>query len=441
MVEEKSKKIIYLEKILKMMSVLILKKYKPRIIGITGSVGKTSAKEAIFTVLKGQFDIRRNEKNYNNEIGLPLTIIGAETGGNSLLKWVIIFAKALGMYILKVKYPKILVLELAADRPGDMKYLVDFIQPEFGIITDISGSHLEFFKSLESITKEKGYLVRNLKEGGTAILNIDNPQLKKIKEQIKSTILTFGFSEEADIRATDIFYNYSKNEESGQSEIKGLSFKLNYRGTSIPMRLNNVLAGHSVYAALSAVAAGISLGLNLVEIGQALENFSLPFGRMNLMQGIKNTHIIDDSYNASLLSTTSALETLSNIKAKRKIAVLGDMLELGSGSDAEHLAVVKKFSDINGDILITVGNRMKRAVEKLHNGNEKDKIIFSFANPMDAGKKLQDIMKKGDLILVKGSQGMRMEKVVEEVMAEPEHAAELLCRQDARWKNKPWREV
>lgn len=437
---DKPKKLIYLEKTLKLMSVLVLKKYHPRVIGITGSVGKTSAKDAIFTVLASRGNVRKNEKNYNNEIGLPLTIIGTETGGNSPFAWLGVFLKWLGLIIFPVKYPEFLVLEMAADRPGDIKYLVDFINPEIGVITDISGSHLEFFKTLEGITKEKGYLAKNVRDNGAAILNIDNPQLKKLKNEIKIRTLTFGFGEEADIQATGVLYNYASG-RNGQRGLKGLSFKLNYKGTSMPMRLNNILAEHSIYSALVGVAVGIEMGLNLVEIGKALEDFSLPSGRMNLIRGIKNTIIIDDSYNASPVSTAAALSVFKNIEARRKIAVLGDMLELGNDTEPGHQEVARVFLASGGDIFMAVGKRMEHAVSELKKHNVDENRIFHFASPMEAGLQLQKIMTEDDLILVKGSQGMRMEKIVEEVMAEPLRAGELLCRQDAKWKSKPWQEV
>ena len=421
------------------MAVLILKKYHPKVIGITGSVGKTSTKEAVFAVLDGHFRVRRNEKNYNNEIGLPLTIIGVETGGDSFWGWVVVVFKWLGIIIFPVKFPEVLVLELAADRPGDIKYLVDFIKPEIGIITDISGSHMEYFKNLDSIAKEKWYLARHVGEKGTAIINIDNPYLLKLKNNLRSEVLSFGFSQDADVEASDVSYNYIKN--NGHSELRGLSFKLNYRGTIIPMRLNNILAAHNIYAALAGIAVGIKLGLNLVEIGRALENFTLPTGRMNLIRGIKNTIIIDDSYNASPVSATAAMKVLGEIEAPRKIAVMGDMLELGTGSETGHRELAKKFLEIRGDIFIAVGSRMQKAVAELAKHNTSPERILTFASPLEAGKKLQEIMRDGDLILVKGSQGMRMEKIVEEVMAEPLRAGEFLCRQDKKWKEKEWREV
>jgi UDP-N-acetylmuramoyl-tripeptide--D-alanyl-D-alanine ligase len=207
------------------------------------------------------------------------------------------------------------------------------------------------------------------------------------------------------------------------------------------MRLNNILAEHSIYSALSGICVGMHLGVNLVEIGSGLANFTTPCGRVSLVPGIKNTLIIDDSYNSSPVSASAALSVLSKIKARRKIAVLGDMLELG-GSDKEgHEEVAKKFLEAKGDIFFAVGKRMKSAEQFLKKHNLGEGRIFSFENPMEAGKKLQEIMHEGDLILVKGSQGMRMEKIVEEVMAEPQKAPELLCRQDKKWKERPWEPV
>lgn len=437
----KSKKLVYLEKILRTMAVLVLKKYNPKIVGITGSVGKTSAKEAAYAALAGSFRVRRNEKNYNNEIGIPLTIIGAETGERSFWKWLRVFLKWLGIMIFPIEYPEILILEMAADRPGDIRYLAKFIDPKIAIITDISESHLEYFKNVEEISKEKGSLIKNINEKGLAILNIDNERIKKLARQTKVRVMSFGFSPEADICASDIFYNYADLSNSGGRIIRGLSFKLTYKGTTIPMRLNNILARHSIYSALSAVAVGIELGLNLVEIGASLENFCLPYGRMNLIPGIKNSMIIDDTYNASPVSTIAALKVLEEIRAPRKIAVLGDMLELGAEEEAGHREAAREFIKIKNGIILTVGSRMQFMADELKKHGILPERLFVLSNPIDAGRVLQDIIGEGDLILVKGSQGMRMEKVVEEVMAQPQKAPELLCRQNASWKNKPWKEA
>lgn len=438
MSDNKPKKLIFLEKVLRWMSVLVLKKYKPRIVSITGSVGKTSTKEAVYTVLSSKFKVRKNVKNYNNEIGVPLTIIGAESGYRSAFKWMEVFLEWLFMMIFRFDYPQVLVLEMGSDRPGAIKYLTDFISSEAGIITDISSSHIEFFSRISAIAKEKGTLVKELDEKGLAVLNADNPHVAKLAEQTKANVITFGFSEKADMRATDAVFVY--NGETGK-EIRGISFKLTYKGTVIPVRLVNILAHHQIYAALAAATIGVWFDMNLVEIGTALEKFCAPAGRMNLLKGIKNTLIFDDTYNASPISTFAALDMLGKISASRKIAVLGDMLELGEETEKGHVSAARKFLEVRGDIFFAVGSRMRFAVAELERHNFPKENIFSFDNPMDAGEKLQEVMRPGDLVLIKGSQGMRMEKIVEEVMFEPQKASELLCRQNEEWREKPFKIV
>lgn len=432
----------FLQKILRFMAVSVLKKYNPRIVSVTGSVGKTSTKEAIFSVLATKFRVRRSEKNYNNEIGLPLTIIGANSGQCFLLQWARVFLKWLWVMIAPLEYPEILILEMGADRQGDIKYLTDFIKSEVGVVTDVSASHIEFFKNLETVAKEKGTLINKLNEDGLAVLNFDNSYVENMKNQTKARTVGFGFGQDADMRATDILFVYHKESGATDSkttgEIKGISFKLNYKGTSIPVRLGNILARHQIYSALAAAAVGEWFGLNLVEIGMALENFSVPCSRMNLIEGIKNTSIIDDTYNSSPSAAMAALDVLGEIKAKRKIVVLGDMLELGNESEKNHQSVGRKFLEIKGDIFFAVGKYMEVAVAELKKNAFPRENIYIFSNPEEAGRKLQEIMKEGDLILVKGSQGMRMEKVIEEIMAKPQKAEELLCRQNEEWKKLPF---
>lgn len=427
-------KLKMLQKILRTMAILVLKKYNPKIVSITGSVGKTSTKEAIFAVLGSRFRVRRNEKNYNNEIGIPLTIIGANSGNSSLWGWAKVFLKWVVVMVSPVEYPEILILEMGADRPGDIEYLTSFVRSDVGAVTDVSLSHIEFFKSLEDVAKEKGTLIRKLDENGLAIINMDNPHVAKMKEQLRSEVISIGFTEAADMRATDPAFVYADDQNK---EIKGLSFKLNYKGTTIPVRLDCVLAKHQIFSALVAAAAGVWFGLNLVEIAAALKNFVPPCGRMNLLAGIKNSLIIDDTYNSSPTSVAAALSVLGEISAQRKIAVLGDMLELGIETEKGHQGVAKKFLEIKGDIFFAVGVRMQFAVEELLKHNFPKTNIFSFQNSVEAGKKLKELIREDDLILVKGSQGMRMEKVVEEIMADPQKAEVLLCRQNKEWKKIP----
>lgn len=431
---EKPFHISFLIRSLRFMAFRILRKYQPQIIGITGSIGKTSAKEAVAWVLAEKFSLRKNDKNYNNEIGLPLTIIGAKSGNRSLWGWFKVFAYGLWIIIFSVKYPKILILEMGADRPGDIQYLTSLVKCQIGVITEVGQSHIEFFGSLENIAKEKGELARSLPDKGLAILNADNPLVAGMAADLKSAVVTFGFSELADLWATDVAFNYSENEK-----IQGLSFKLNFRGTSIPVRLNNALAKHQIYSALIAAAVAEELEMNLVEIAARLSDFSPPPSRLNLLAGIKNTFLIDDTYNTSPDSCVAALEVLQEIKANRKIAVLGDMLELGAETERSHRQIGRKLFEIKADLVFFFGTRMKFAAEELKKHNFNPENMFYFENHADLGKKLQSEMREGDLVLIKGSQAMRMEKIVEEVMADPLAAGKLLCRQNKEWKEKEFK--
>ncbi|MFH1822992.1 MAG: Mur ligase family protein, partial [Patescibacteria group bacterium] len=174
---------------LKILAKLILAKYKPDIIGVTGSVGKTSTKEAIYTVLNTKFKVRKNIKNYNNEIGLPLTIIGIDSPGKSIFGWIVVFWRAFFLLIFKDKnYPKILILEMGVDRPGDMKYLISIAKPKIGVVSLIGPVHLEFFNSLDNIQKEKGIMIKNITKDGWAIINYDEEKTREMVNLSKAKV-------------------------------------------------------------------------------------------------------------------------------------------------------------------------------------------------------------------------------------------------------------
>lgn len=412
---------------------LILKKYSPDVIGVTGSFGKTSAKEAIYTVLSSKFNVRRNIKNYNNEIGLPLTIIGASSGGRSVWGWLGVFVKALVLIIWRDKnYPEILVLEMAVDHPGDMAYLTNLAPCKIGVVTGVGPVHIEFFKTIERIAKEKSVMVSHINKNGWAVLNCDNEYVCEMTKLTRARISSYGINNhEVDIKASEI----SMSQYEG-GKISGLSFKLFYKGSSVPVLLPNILGEHLIYAALAAASIGRIYNMNMVDIASALRTFRAPKGRMNLIDGIKNTYIIDDTYNAGPDSVLAALNVLGKVVTDHhKFAVLGDMLELGDYAESSHREVGKAVYNNKIDYLIVVGDQVKFiASEAEKQGLNKDNI-FIFSDVERAGLFLQDKMDEGDFVLVKGSQGMRMEKIVKEVMAEPLKAGELLVRQDEEWLN------
>ena len=414
-----------LQKLLRFFSKLVLNKYKPIVIGVTGSVGKTSTKEAIYHVLKTHFgknEVRRNERNYNNEIGVPLTILGLETGGRSVFRWIFKFIRIFWMIVSRVKYPDFLVLEMGADRPGDIKYLTDFIPLKIGVITALGDIpvHVEFFENPQQVAKEKRNLIASLNESGTAILNYDDESVRQMTEGIIANILTFGLKEKADVRAMNYDLKIIADEI-----VSELTFKLEFRGSSVPAKLINVLGVQHLYSALAAAAVGIVFNMNLVEIVEALKEFQPLPGRMRLIKGIKNTLIVDDTYNAALLSMEAALESLKIFTERRKIVVLGDMLEIGEYTPEAHKRIGKKAAQI-ADLIFTVGPRAKFIAEEARKENFPDNKIFQFMVSDDACLKVQEEIKEGDVILIKGSRAMRMEKITKEIMAEPEKAKELL---------------
>lgn len=426
-----------LQKLLKILAKAILKKYHPKVVGITGSVGKTSTKEALYVVLSSRFKVRKNIKNYNNEVGLPLSIIGEESPGRSIGGWVVLLFKALKLVLARSsEYPEILVLEMGIDRPRDMQYFTDFIKSDIGVVSAIGEIpvHIEFFGSLENVVKEKSVLVNSLAPEKVAVLNYDDRSVYNMKKNTKAKIITFGLKKGADVRAIEI--SFSEGQWTLENGTVGISFKVVYQGNTVPVRLFNIVGYQQVYAALAAIAVGVSLDMNLLEIVEGLKKYQSPPGRMKILKGIKNTLILDDSYNAAPLSTKEALRVLKEIKVEgnnRKIAVLGDMLELGEFSEQAHRDIGNIVAK-TATLLITIGDKSKFIAEEAKRSGMDKNLILVYNDSFEAGKSLQRVLKENDVVLIKGSQGVRAERVVEEVMAEPQYAKELLVRQDESWK-------
>ena len=440
---------------------LILKKYKPEIIAITGSVGKTSAKEAVFAVLSRKFSVRESEKSHNTELGVPLTIIGERNPWYSPAGWMRVIFKGLEL-ILKPSplYPKKIILELSADRPGDIGRLSAFLKPDVGIMTAIGEipAHVEFFAGPEDVAREKAKLAEILPASGWAVLNADDDVVLDMKEKTRAKVLTYGFGEGADVRASEykLMIRETIRDDKGngkgygggllgddEGNVKndagtipeGITFKMDYSGSSVPVRIPGSFGKQAVYAALAGAAAGITCGMNLVEISEALSLYKAPPGRLKLLEGEKETFILDDTYNASPQAMHAAIDVLRDLSAKRKIAVIGDMLEIGKFTIQSHQKVGDQLKGV-ADIVIAVGPRAKFAAQELLDHGFGAEKIVSVSDSREAGKELEKLIQPGDLILVKGSQAMRMERVVEEIMQNPEKKSELLARQEPEWLNK-----
>lgn len=418
--------------ILKQLAARVLKKYRPLVIGITGSVGKTSTKEAVFSVLRHNFKVSRNLKNYNNEIGVPLTILGCGSGGHSVFKWLNIIIKGLILIFKKSEYPEILILEMGADKMGDIEYLVKFAPCDIGVVTSVGEVHLEFFGSVENIIKEKRKIIAHLKESHLAILNGDDQNVLTMKSATQAKVVTFGFNDNVDVRAADIKVSQK------QGEI-GTAFKLHSQGSVLPVFLPKALGKQQVRAALVAIAIAQNFKLNLLDIAENLRTYQAPPARTNLIKGIKNSLLIDDSYNASPISAKAALDLLAEIEVDggaKKIAVLGAMLELGGYTEAGHQEVGQKAAAVKVDMLVTVGEKTRDIIRGAIAAGLLEEKTFYFDNNHAAGLFVQNKLKEGDLVLIKGSQGARMEQITKELMAEPLRASELLVRQTDEWLKK-----
>jgi UDP-N-acetylmuramoyl-tripeptide--D-alanyl-D-alanine ligase len=409
----KAKIIKILERITKSFARLTLWRYRPIIIGITGSVGKTSAKMAISAVL-GDFNrVRFSANNFNNELGVPLTILSDVSEIKGKLFWIKVLFKSLWRIIHRAPYPEVLVLEYGIDRPGDMKYLLSIGRPTIAVMTEIGQvpPHVEFFESTQGLVREKNRIIEQLPVGGYAILNHDCDLIMDMKERTRGHVVTYGFNKEADVRLSA----YDLRMENGQPI--GITFKLEYGGSIVPVRLDNVFGKTHCYAAGAAAAVGISLGMNSVKISEALmKNYEPPKHRLQLLPGIKDTLILDDAYNASPSSMRAGLETLHELPAKRKVAVLGDMLEIGEFAMSAHEEVGQMANKV-ANLLITIGPRAKFIAEGAKNAGFMKKNIWSFDTADEAKATVQEFIKKGDLILVKGSRAMQLEIIIEEIKA------------------------
>ncbi len=422
-------------KILTWESKVVIKKYNPKIIAITGSVGKTSTKDAIFCVLEPFFFVRKSEKSFNSEVGVPLTILGIPNGWNNPFIWLKNIFEGLALIILPNNYPKWLVIEIGADAPGDILKITEWIKPDITVVTRLSKVpvHVEFFPSPEDVFREKSYLVSALKKDGVLVINSDDEDVLAFRSLVDNKTILFGVGSSAEVVGSNLHIVYS--EQDGRKEPTGVAFEVVYGKDGGEVMIRNGLGIQQMYPALAAVAVGVALSIPLDKIIASFEKHSPSLGRMRIIKGIKNSIIIDDTYNSSPVALAEALNTLVSLKTSgRKIAVLGDMLELGIFSADEHK---KAGANVTfADLLFTVGIRARRIAEGALNAGMSETKIFQYESSREAGRDLEIMMKEGDVVLVKGSQGVRMERVVEEVMAEPEHKWKLLVRQDSEWAKR-----
>lgn len=349
---------------------------RAKVIGVTGSVGKTSTKELIAAVLAVRYPVLKSEANYNTEIGLPLTLLE-----------------------LTHRHRRA-VLEMAMRAPGEIRALCQIARPDVGVVTNVGPTHMETLGSIEAIAEAKAELVESLPRDGVAVLNADDPRVRAMALRAQCPAVFYGRASDAEVRATEVV----------SRGLEGVSFQLHWRGESAPVHLSE-LGVHNVSNALAAAAVALVDGMSLSETARALESARVP-SRIRALRGRSDCTILDDTYNASPASMGAALALLSEVPARRRIAVLGDMKELGPAERAGHREV---------------GRRAAQAAHQLHTVGELGRLIAEAAREAglaevhhwstkeEAARAVARELASGDVVLVKASRAMAFETIVEEL--------------------------
>lgn len=349
------------------------KQFNIPVVAITGSVGKTTAKELTATVLSTKLNILKTAGNFNNEIGLPLTLFRLEETHEAA------------------------ITEMGMSGFGEIDLLASIAKPDIAVMTNIGMSHIEMLGSQENIYKAKSELFAHVNPEGTVILNGDDPILAAHKSEIQQKTITVGLSDSCDMRATDI-----------NAKSDSVSFIVTYKGESAPISL--AFPGeHNVINAMLACAVGLCLGISLHDAATGLAAYIPSDRRMQLIDADGIT-IINDCYNAAPASMIAGIKVLCSHKG-RKIAVLGDIKELGTYAEKAHKEVGTFAADAKIDALFTLGNFAKWIAEGAKEAGMNLDRIFTFGDIDSLNESLDAFLQKGDTVLVKASRAMALERV------------------------------
>jgi UDP-N-acetylmuramyl pentapeptide synthase len=378
-----------------------LKKYKPIVIGVAGSTGKTITKDAIAIVLEGSYKVRSTPFSYNTRVGVALSVLGIN---RSIIRsnWVRLLTSSKLKELVAVE-PDVVVLELGADRPGDIDYFVRHIPFNFGVITNVQSTHLRLFTNKEYVAHEmKSLAVKS----GVVILNADDPLVISMQNQIEASVVSYGESDTATIKLV-------RFQRLGTY---GFACEVSVAGKIYELHLPNIVAAHHIPHILAALAVAHTMKVSIASAVERLQSIQPPPGRMRLLKGYNRAKILDDSYSGSPESTLAALNLLKDLPAKRRIAILGDMLDLGAETIGTHRHIGERAAEI-AEVFVTVGPNMRHAGAAALDTGDVD--VHHFEKSSDVGKWLHDFLNMDDLVLIKGSRNMHMEKVVRRLLADP----------------------
>jgi len=399
----------------------ILRKYEPETIAVTGSAGKTAVCRAISAILSRRYKVFANPPGLSNTFGLPLSLEKLTTEHD------------------------VAVLEMAAHAFGDIAAMTELARPQTAVVTSVNAAHLAYFNSLEEIAAEKGQLVEALSATGVALLNYDDDRVRAMRQRTRANIATYGLSPDADIVASDL-----------RPTAEGLELVIHFPGATglgipgYPAKSGirtQLLGCHQAYTILAAVAVGMRYDIPWADIRAGIEGLRPGPGRLQVLEGINNSLLMDGSAGSNPATALQALDTLSTYPAKRHIAVLGDMAQLGSYSVVGHEQVGEAAAAVQVDLLITKGDRAAWIAEgAAETGLSRDQIIITHTAE-DIVRTLTPRLTSGDVVLIKGDVETHMERVVESLLQNPTDSAHLVRRlkglkvQAVRPSRPTWLEV
>jgi UDP-N-acetylmuramoyl-tripeptide--D-alanyl-D-alanine ligase len=347
------------------------------LIGVTGSTGKTTTKEAIAHVLSSRFRVLKSEGNFNNHFGLPLMLLKIEPDHEAA------------------------VIEMGMSHRGEIAALAKIAQPEIGVVTNVAPVHLEFFKSVAEIARAKYELIEGLPAGGTAILNADDEYVSQFGRDFHGKVVCYGRHRSADIRVEDI-------ESQG---VAGSVFDVVIDGRRERATLP-LVGTHNIYNALAAVATGMERGLSLAEAVGTLATLA-PADKRGAVVQVGNITVINDCYNSNPTALDAMVDTLAAMPAKRRIVVAGEMLELGPSGEELHRSSGRHVAKKGIDVLVGVRGLARQMVEAAASAGIRAEFV---ATPEEAGEWLVRETRDGDVVLLKASRGVKLEKALETVV-------------------------
>lgn len=360
-------------------------KFPVRVVGITGSVGKTTTKEMLSAILERKWKVLKNAMNYNNEIGVPLTLFQLDSTH------------------------ELVVLEMAMRGLGEIRRLAEVAKPEIGVITNVGISHIERLGSQGAIADAKAELLEELPPEGLAVLNAEDGYFTVLRERFGGRVISFGSCKDADVVGSRI-----RQSRDGRCECVIMQEGVGEVNVSMP-----VIGYYNVYNALAAAAAAVGMGIDLATIKDGLENFTQPSMRMELVKSRQGFTVLNDSYNASPASVFAALKTLQGLVGyKRKIAVLGDMLELGDYAPKAHKDIGAALPTSGVSKLVAVGELSASIVEGARGAGLAEQDVHWYPDSVSAAAALKSQVRDGDAVLVKGSRAIKMEEIVRVLLSE-----------------------